>query len=147
MNLNKVFLIGRIASDIELKTTQGGQSTTTINVATNRTWKDANGQKKEQAEFSRVVIWGKQAELVSQYLTKGSEIMIEGRLQTRKWDGTDGSKHYITEIVAESVQFGAKAQRSAAPVDKDLDEDGLPIIDDSAPRGTGPEINISDLPF
>jgi len=145
MNLNKVFLIGRIASDIELKTTQGGQSVATLRVATNRTWKDKAGQKQEEAQFHNTVIWGKQAESVASYLAKGSEIYIEGRLQTRSWEGPNG-KRYITEIVAESVQFGAKAQRSAAP-DKDLDEDGLPIIDDSAPRGTGPEINIADVPF
>jgi single-strand DNA-binding protein len=155
MDLNKVFLIGRISSDIELKTTQSGQSVASISVATNRTWKDSSGKKQEQAEFHKVVIWGKRAELVAQYMAKGALIYIEGHLQTRSWQAQDGGKRYSTEIVADQVQFGPRPggakpmQAGVKPTQKveGMDEDGLPIIDDDAPRGTGPEINVEDIPF
>jgi len=103
MDLNKVQVIGRITQDIELRQTPNGQSVTTIAVATNRSWKDANGMKQEQAEFHNVVLWAKLAEIASQYLAKGRRVYIEGRLQTRSWEAQDGSKRYKTEIVGENM--------------------------------------------
>ncbi len=83
MDLNKVILVGRVTADPQLRTTPGGQSVTTIGVATNRTWTDKAGAKQEQVEFTNVVMWGRTAEIASQFLTKGAMVLIDGRLQTR----------------------------------------------------------------
>ncbi len=111
MNLNKVFLIGNLTADPELRTTPGGQSVMEVRVATNRTWTDKTGNRQEQAEFHSVIIWGRQAEIVKQFLTKGSSIFIEGRLQTRNWDDKQGVKHWKTEIVCERMQLGPRSMR------------------------------------
>ncbi len=108
MNLNKVFIIGNLTRDPELKTLPSGTAVASFGVATNRVWKDQSGQKKEEAQFHNVVVFGRQAEIVSQYLAKGSSALIEGRIQTRTWDAADGSKRNRTEIVAERVQFGPR---------------------------------------
>ncbi|MEK7203686.1 MAG: single-stranded DNA-binding protein [Patescibacteria group bacterium] len=118
MNLNKVYLIGRLASDPEFRTTLGGQEVATLRIATNRVWNDrASGQRNEATEFHSVVVWGRLAQIANQYLNKGSLTMIEGRLQTRSWEGQDGVKRYRTEIVAENLQLGPKPKdsSSAAP--------------------------------
>lgn len=103
MNLNKVMIIGNLTRDPETKNTPSGQSVSSFSVATNFIWKDQSGQKQERAEFHNVVAWRRLAEIVSQYLKKGSKVYIEGRLQTRDWTGTDGVKRYRTEIVAENM--------------------------------------------
>lgn len=108
MYLNKVFIIGNITKDPELKALPSGMQVATFSVATNRTWKDANGQKQEAADFHNIVVFGKQAEVIGQYMKKGSSIFIEGRIQTRSWDGPDGKKNYRTEVIAERFQFGPK---------------------------------------
>ncbi|MBI4117352.1 MAG: single-stranded DNA-binding protein [Parcubacteria group bacterium] len=108
MNLNKVYLIGRLASDPEFRTTPSGQEVATLRMATNRVWKDASGQKKESSEFHTIVVWGRLAQIANQYLNKGAMAMIEGRLQTRSWEGQDGVKRYRTEIVAENLQLGPR---------------------------------------
>ena len=108
MNLNKVFIIGNLTRDPELKTLPSGTAVASFGVATNRTWKDQSGQKKEEVQFHNIVVFGRQAETVSQYLTKGSSVLVEGRIQTRNWDAQDGSKRSKTEIVAERVQFGPR---------------------------------------
>jgi single-strand DNA-binding protein len=108
MNLNKVFIIGNLTRDPELKTLPSGTAVASFGVATNRTWKDQSGQKKEEVQFHNIVVFGRQAETVSQYLTKGSSVLVEGRIQTRNWDAQDGSKKSKTEIVAERVQFGPR---------------------------------------
>ncbi len=107
--LNKVLIVGRATKDPEIKTTPSGQKVTSLGVATNRNFKDKEGNKQEQVEFHNVVFWGRLAEIVGQYLVKGQEVLVEGRLQTRSWDGQDGVKRYRTEIVAESMQLGAKS--------------------------------------
>jgi len=112
MNLNKVIIVGRVTADPQLRTTPGGQSVTTIGVATNRTWKDKNGAKQEETEFHNVVIWGRQAEVASQYLTKGATVMIEGRLRTRSWTDKTGGQRRTTEIMSESMQLGSRAMNS-----------------------------------
>lgn len=110
MDLNKVQLIWNNTSDIELKQTPNGQQVASFSVATNRTWKDNNGEKQEQAEFHNIVAWGKTAEIVSKYLQKWKKAYVEGRLQTRSWE-KDGEKKYRTEIVAENViLLGGKSE-------------------------------------
>src|SRR3989344_8989328 len=115
MNLNKVFLIGRMAADPESRTTTSGQMVTTIRLATNRVWNNkATGEKQEQTEFHTIVAWGGLADIVSKYLRKGQLAMFEGRLQTRSWQGQDGVKRYRTEIVAEGMQLGPKAMNASS---------------------------------
>lgn len=109
MDLNKVILVGRVTADPQVRSTPGGQSVTTIGVATNRAWTDKNGQKQEQTEFHNVVIWGRQAEVAGQYLTKGAMVLIEGRLQTRSWTDKNGQQRKTTEIMSERLQLGPRA--------------------------------------
>lgn len=103
MDLNRAQIIGRLTQDPELRQTAGGQSVCSFSVATNRSWKDQSGESKEQAEFHNIVMWGKLAEIASNYMKKGRRIYIEGRIQTRSWDDTNGQKHWKTEIVAENM--------------------------------------------
>lgn len=109
MDLNKVMILGRVTADPQLRTTPGGQSVVTIGVATNRTWTDKAGAKQEEAEFHSVVIWGRQAEVASQYLTKGAMVLIEGRLRTRSWTDKQGAQRKTTEIMSERMQLGPRA--------------------------------------
>jgi single-strand DNA-binding protein len=103
MNLNKVMIIGNVVRDPELRTTPTGQNVTSFSVATNFTWKDAAGAKQEKAEFHNIVAWRRLAEIINQYVKKGSKIYIEGRLQTRSWDDPNGVKRYRTEIIADNM--------------------------------------------
>lgn len=112
MNLNKVFLIGRLTADPQLRTTTGGQSVASFGVATNRVWTDKSGQKQEDVQFHNVVVWGRQAEIASQFLKKGSMAMIEGRLQNRSWQDKQGQNRTTTEVVCERMQFGPRAAGS-----------------------------------
>ena len=105
MNLNKVFIIGNLTRDPELKTLPSGSSVANFGIATNRVWRNQQGEKQEEVQFHNIVVFGKQADTVSQYLKKGSSVLVEGRLQTRSWDAQDGTKKSKTEIVAERVQF------------------------------------------
>jgi single-strand DNA-binding protein len=109
MDLNKVILVGRVTADPQIRTTPGGQSVTTIGVATNRTWTDKAGQKQEQAEFHNVVVWGRQAEIAGQYLTRGAMVLIEGRIATRGWTDKQGQQRKTTEIMCERLQLGPRA--------------------------------------
>jgi single-strand DNA-binding protein len=108
MNFNKVFLIGNLTRDPELRSLPSGKSVVSFGMATNRTWKNQQGEKQEDTQFHNIVVFGKQADTVAQYLKKGSQAMIEGRLQTRSWTAQDGSKRNRTEIAAERVQFGPR---------------------------------------
>jgi single-strand DNA-binding protein len=108
MNLNKVFLIGNLTRDPEMRSLPSGQAVVNFGIATNRTWKDRDGNQQKKAEFHNIVMFGKLAEIAKQYLQKGSMVMIEGRLQTRSWQGQDGATKYRTEIVADSMQMGPK---------------------------------------
>jgi single-strand DNA-binding protein len=128
-------------------------------MATNRVWKDSSGQKKEDAQFHSIVLWGKQAEMASQYLTKGSLTYIEGRLQTRSWD-SQGGKKYITEIIGERIQLGPKSANagsfspnapnaSRSPKTAKQQEEDIPIIEDGSfdvPESKD-EIDVKDIPF
>lgn len=110
MDLNKVILVGRVTADPQLRTTPGGQSVTTIGIATNRTWNDKNGARQEEVEFHTVVLWGRQAEIAGQYLKKGAMVLVEGRLRTRSWTDKNGQQKKTTEVMAERMQLGPRPQ-------------------------------------
>lgn len=150
MYINKVFLYGNLTRDPELKSLPSGTQVTEFGLATNSVWKDKDGNKQESVEFHNVVVFGRQAEVISQYLKTGRPIFIEGRIRTRSWDGQDGSKKYRTEIVAEKFQFGPGTQgggsgQSQSPSSKGSDsqespkEEGIDYPDE--------EINPDDIPF
>ncbi len=103
--INKVLLIGRLGTNPEVRYTTNGGAVANFNLATNESWTDKAGQKQERTEWHKVVVWGKMAELCGQYLTKGRQAYVEGRLQTREWTDKEGGKRYTTEIVAQNVQF------------------------------------------
>jgi single-strand DNA-binding protein len=102
-SVNKVILVGNLGRDAELRYTAGGAAVATINMATTEVWNDKAGQRQEKTEWHRVVLWGKSAESLSEYLTKGKQIYVEGRLQTRQWDDKDGNKRYTTEIRGDRI--------------------------------------------
>lgn len=152
MNLNKVFLIGRLTADPQLRTTPGGQSVASFGVATNRVWTDKQGQKQEEVQFHNVVVWGRQAEVASQFLKKGSMAMIEGRLQNRSWQDKQGQNRTTTEVVCERMQFGPRAAGGPSPARADgAQAGGVPMGPAAAPKGTDepvreelPEINLDE---
>lgn len=109
MYLNKALIVGNLTRDPELKALPSGSKVATFSLATNRVWKDASGTKQESTDFHNIVVFGRQAETCAQYLKKGQSTLVEGRIQTRSWEGTDGKKNYRTEIVADRVQFGPKS--------------------------------------
>ena len=102
-SVNKVILVGNLGRDAELRYTPGGAAVSTINMATTEVWNDKAGQRQEKTEWHRVVLWGKSAESLTEYLTKGKQIYVEGRLQTRQWDDKDGNKRYTTEIRGDRI--------------------------------------------
>jgi single-strand DNA-binding protein len=102
-SVNKVILVGNLGRDAELRYTPGGAAVATLNLATTEVWNDKEGQRQEKTEWHRVILWGKQAETLNQYLQKGKQIYVEGRLQTRQWDDKDGNKRYTTEIRGDRV--------------------------------------------
>jgi len=145
MYLNKVIIIGNLTRDPELKSLPSGIQVANIGVATNRVWKDKEGNKQENTEFHNVVIFGRQAETTAQYLRKGSSVLIEGRLQTRSWEA-DGIKKYRTEIIAESVQFGPRKDGGGAPQTQQQDRQEAPKEEDTV-EYPEEEINPEDIPF
>ncbi|MBI3535289.1 MAG: single-stranded DNA-binding protein [Deltaproteobacteria bacterium] len=117
MSVNKVILVGRLGQNPEVRFTPSGAAVANFSIATNEIWNDkATGQKQERTEWHRIVVWGKLAELCQQYLTKGKQAYVEGRLQTKQWKDKDGQTRYTTEINAQSVQFlGSSAGQTASP--------------------------------
>ncbi len=117
MSVNKVIIVGRLGADPELKTLSSGQAVANFTLATSESWVDREGQKQEKTEWHRIVVWGKLAELCRQYLSKGRQVFVEGKLQTRSWEDQQGQKRYTTEIVANNIQFigGAGDRPSASP--------------------------------
>ena len=156
MNLNKVLIIGRLTADPQLRNTPSGAAVTSFGVATNRVWTDKSGAKQEEAEFHNVVVWARQAEIVTQFLTKGSTVLIEGRLRTRSWQGQDGQQRKTTEIIAERVQFGPRPQGSqmgSRPASGGQNTDGQ-RADEQKSEEEIPTVNLDegeakaeDLPF
>ncbi len=158
MNVNKVILVGRLTRDPEIRTTPTGQSVATIGMATNNFWTDKSGQKQEKTEFHTVILWGRQAEIAGQYLTKGQELFVEGRLQTREYTAKDGSQRRVTEVVGENMQLGARAggqssgqgaprTSSAAPT---ANRNATPPQEEEIPTinlDDEKEIKIEDVPF
>jgi single-strand DNA-binding protein len=143
-SVNKVILVGNLGRDAELRYTPGGAAVATLNLATTEVWNDKGGQRQEKTEWHRIVLWGKQAESLQEYLTKGKQIYVEGRLQTRQWDDKDGNKRYTTEIKADRITLlgggggGGRSQsmdRGAATVSHGGgDEPPIePITDDDIP--------------
>lgn len=110
MNVNKVILVGRLTRDPDVRTTPSGQTVATLGMATNNYWTDKSGQRQERTEFHTVVLWGRVAEIAGQYLTKGQEAYIEGRLQTRSYTDKQGQERKVTEIVGETMQLGQRSQ-------------------------------------
>ena len=109
--VNKVILIGCLGQDVETRYTSDGKAMTNLSVATSESWKDQQGQKQEKTEWHRVVMFGKLAEIANQYLTKGSQVYLEGKLQTRKWQTQSGQERYSTEVIADQMQMlGGKQQ-------------------------------------
>ena len=144
-SVNKVILVGNLGRDAELRYTPGGAAVATLNLATTEVWNDKGGQRQEKTEWHRIVLWGKQAESLQEYLTKGKQIYVEGRLQTRQWDDKDGNKRYTTEIKADRVTLlgggggggrGASMDRGGAGVPQGGGHDEPPmepITDDDIP--------------
>jgi len=136
--INKVILVGRLGNDPEIRYTQQGVAVTNFNVATSENWMDKSGQKQERTEWHRIVVWGKMAETCSQYLAKGRQVYVEGRLQTRQWEDKDGSKRYTTEVVASTVQF----------LDRGTERTISNAADEQPPVPDAPPANMDeDIPF
>ena len=150
MYLNKVMLIGNLTRDPELKSLPSGVKVTSIGLATNRSWKKEDGSKQETTEFNNAVAFGKPAELIAQYCRKGSSLYIDGRLQTRSWDGTDGQKKYRTEIIIENFQFGPRATASG-PAESQPRTEKPTFSGDQKELETieypSEDINAEDIPF
>jgi single-strand DNA-binding protein len=150
MYLNKVFLIGNLTRDPELKALPSGIKVASLSLATNRVWKDKDGVRQDSTEYHNLVSFGKQAETLGQYCKKGSSLYVEGRIQTRSWDGQDGQKRYRTEIVIDTFQFGQKAGTGAPSAPSRSDAEA-PQADAKADLDTieypDEEINLEDIPF
>lgn len=153
MYINRVFVFGNLTRDPEIRALPSGGKVASFSIATNRTYKKADGSKGEQTEFHSVVVFGNQAEACAQYLKKGSSAYVDGRLQTRSWE-KDGHKQYRTEVLAERVQFGPR--KSEAPAESDVDQRPAseraeePAAADSGINYPSPEeegINPDDIPF
>jgi single-strand DNA-binding protein len=150
MNLNKVLLIGRLTADPMVRSTPGGAQVTSFSIATNRNWTDKSGAKKEATEFHNVVVWGRQAEVAAKFLTKGSEVYVEGRLQTRSWEGKDGQQRKTTEIICERMQLGSRRSgpSDGMPSVKGPKLSSEPVAEEMPVIEIGDEeIKPEDLPF
>jgi single-strand DNA-binding protein len=142
-SVNKVILVGNLGRDAELRYTPGGAPVATLNLATTEIWNDKAGQRQEKTEWHRVVLWGKTAESLNEYLTKGKQIYVEGRLQTRQWDDKDGNKRYTTEIRGDRIVLlgggggAARQQARGAAAPAAEDQMGEPVS----------ELTDDDIPF
>ncbi|OIO47287.1 MAG: hypothetical protein AUJ28_01015 [Parcubacteria group bacterium CG1_02_37_51] len=144
MDLNKVMVIGRLTANPEVRTTPGGDSVVSFSVATNFTWTNKEGNKQEKAEFHNIVAWRKLAEIMAQYLKKGSRIYLDGRLQTRSWEDQNGIKKYRTEIIADNMIMldskGSNENFNKTTSEPMAEADTTPVIEEE-------EINVEDIPF
>lgn len=159
-DLNKVMIIGNLTRDPELRTTQSGQNVASFGVATNRTWKNANGEQQEQVEFHNIVVWGRLAEICQQYLGKGRRAYFEGRLQTRDWEAQDGTKRQRTEIVVDDMilldnrggggnQQAANQDAGQSPAEASQDPADAAPASSNSPQTDKPaeETPLDDIPF
>lgn len=141
-SVNKVMLVGNLGRDAELRYTPGGAAVATLNMATTEVWNDKSGQRQERTEWHRIVLWGKSAESLAEYLTKGKQIYVEGKLQTRQWDDKDGNERYTTEIRGERIVLLGGGSRS--------EEHGARHVrDEDMPTGpaTPADDSDGDIPF
>ncbi len=136
-SLNKVMIIGNVGTDPEMRFTAGGDAVTTFRIAASRNYTSRDGERREETEWFSVVTWRKLAETCSQYLQKGRRAYVEGRLQTRSWDGNDGQRHWRTEVIAETVLFLDRAPGAAS----------VPMDDFAAGAVAAGETDVDDLPF
>ena len=148
-SLNKAMIIGNLTRDPELKQTPNGRPVCSFGVATNRTWKNQQGERQEQVEYHNVVAWGKLAEICGQYLQKGKKVYIDGRLQTRDWEGQDGVRRYRTEIVADNmIMLSRGGEGGGAPRQQfDKPSNDAPMVADEPSANPDDEIKIEDIPF
>lgn len=155
LNLNRAQVLGNLTRDIDMRYTPNGQAVANFTVATNRRWNNQDGSKGESTEYHDIVVWGKQAENVSQFLKKGQPVFVEGRLQTRSWEGQDGVKRYKTEIVADNV-ISLTSRGGGGSYDDVTTENPVESIsktskkkDDAPPAATEEpeEIDIEEIPF
>ena len=158
MYLNKAFLYGNLTRDPEIRALPSGQQVASFSIATNRTYKNKEGAKQESVEYHNVVAFGRQAELIGQYVKKGKPLFIEGRIQTRSWE-SEGKKNYRTEIVVENFQFGPDASRGAGGASSGGgDFSSAPAREDHTAPSSGKseageiqypdeDINPEDIPF
>jgi len=164
MNLNKAFVLGNVTRDPEVRAMPSGQQVTSFGIATNRFYTDKTGNKQQDAEFHNIVCFGKLADISSKYLTKGSLVLIEGRIKTRNWMNSAGVKQYKTEIIADSLQLGPRQQgapssggqyNNNASFAKTSPDKDIPIIEENytPPASNEPlpdnsdEIDVKDIPF
>ncbi|MEK7187662.1 MAG: single-stranded DNA-binding protein [Patescibacteria group bacterium] len=162
MNFNKVFILGRLTADPQLRTTPAGQSVTTFSLATSRFWKDKSGARQEKTEYHNIVAWGRQAEIASQFLTRGALAFVEGRMETRSWQDKQGVERKTTEIVCDRLQLGPRTAGSGGgsnafrpksdtssfnqPASQESVVEEIPIVDleDEVKSET---IKADDIPF
>jgi len=147
MYINKAFVFGNLTRDPELRALPSGMNVCNFSVATNRVFRDRDGKKQEQTDFHNIVVFGRQADTVAQYLKKGSSVFVEGRMQTRSWDDkTSGEKKYRTEVVADRVQFGPKSSGGGGKraADSDMPEEASGGSGIDYPKD---DINPDDIPF
>lgn len=146
--VNKVILVGNLGRDPEIRYTRDGTAVANLNLATTDTWNDANGQKQERTEWHRVVAWGKLAEIAKEYLGKGRQVYIEGRLQTRSWEDKDGNKRYTTEIRADQMlMLGGRGGDASSP-SASASRDSGPPSEGSGEFGREPfQATDDDVPF
>ena len=137
--VNKVILIGHLGADPDMRYTPSGAGVCELRVATSESWKDKNGQRQERTEWHRVVVWGKTAEICAKYLTKGRQVYVEGRIQTRTYDDKEGVKRYMTEVIANDVQFlsGGREGAAGGAGKRGGDEGPPPPEPDFGPGGPG----------
>ena len=136
--LNKVMVIGNLGADPEMRYTANGSAVTNFNVASNRRYTTRDGESRDETEWFRVVTWNRLAEICSQYLSKGRQVYVEGRLQTRSWEGQDGQTRYTTEVIAEEVKFLGSPRDAAY---EGADAPPLGVSD------AGGDLDADDLPF
>jgi len=162
MSLNRAQLIGNLTRDPEMRQIPGGSAVASFSIATNFTWNDQQGQKQEKVEFHNIVAWRKLAEICGQYLKKGSKVFIEGRMQTRDWEGEDGVKRYRTEIVADNMimlsgksgsmgsgdemSYGSGMQSQHSGLKKTAQNNDAPEMTEQPIVAEG-EVTVDDLPF
>jgi len=146
-SLNRSQLLGNVTRDPEVRQTSGGQTVASFSIATNRVWTDKSGQRQEKADFHNVVVWGRLAEICQQYVKKGRKIYVEGRMQTRDWEGEDGVKRYRSEIVVENLIL---LDRTGAPSGENANfqrEANPAAVKPAAAPAKEEEMSLDDLPF